>query len=339
MSLVGNPIPPLDHTPHASGAPPGVGLDLDAYDSDWVASRPTIRPRVGVVHTNGGSGEGSYGGAIGWSNAKDDNTHAHYNLNAPWPSKNLATSKRAIGNSTPAAKEREFGVSDASFWTIVVETADRGWKNGGNTDLGDFLYDHDELLARIIAYESIVWDIPIVVPDEWTGTGWLTHTAPFDGVYTIYTAKSCPGTTKKARVLNGDILPRAQEIYEAWTGTGDNDMKVLDEPIRVFDSRGNTGGALPGGTSIPIKLPTALRGTAVSVTVTAIRPAGSTTKNPSGEGYVTVWCKGGRPTASCLNYKNDNVANTTSVKLDGDKFQLFASAPTHIAVDVVGVYA
>lgn len=216
--FINAPVPPLDHIPHAAGAPPGVRLHLDAYDQDWIDQRPWITPRVGVVHTNGGGGEGSYAGAIGWSNGGSSRTHAHYNLNEPTPAKNLPTNRRSIANSTPRAKELEYGVPDSSYWTISIETADRGYNNGGGIDLGDFLHNHDELLARIIAYESIVWGIPIVVPDTWVGTGWLTHTAPFDGVYTLYTGKSCPGTTKKARVLGGDILPRAQHIFNVWTG-------------------------------------------------------------------------------------------------------------------------
>ena len=216
MSLLDQPIPPKPASFTPGGAPPGVHVRLEDYDQSWVASRPTISPRIIVVHTNGGSGEGSYEGAIGWSNGGANRTHAHYNLNHPMPSKNLRSDKRGIGNSTPSSKEQEWGVPDCSFWTLVIETADRGYNHGGGVDLGDFLYDHDELLARIIAYESVVWQIPISIPLTWVGHGVVTHTAPWDGVYTIYTGKSCPGTTKKERVLRGDILPRAQQIKNAW---------------------------------------------------------------------------------------------------------------------------
>lgn len=231
MSLLDLPIPPKPASFHPGGAPPGVGVRLGDYDPGWVAKRPLIKPRVIVVHTNGGGGEGNYAGAIRWSNASDSNTHAHYNLNAPTPSKNLRSDLRGIGNSTPAEKEREWGVPDSSFWSLVIETADRGYRNGGNADLGDFLYDHDELLARIIAYESIVWNIPIKIPVNWVGSGVVTHTAPWDGVYTIYKGKSCPGLTKKERVLRGDILPRAQQIKNAWTRPAPEPEPEKDEPM------------------------------------------------------------------------------------------------------------
>lgn len=215
MTLLDLPIPPKPDKFTPYGAPPGVAVDFDAYGAEWVGSRPTIVPRVQVVHTNGASVEASLQAAYNWSNAKYSNTHAHYNFNAPQVTKNLPTNLRAIANSTPKAMEDAWGVEDSSFWTIAYETADRGSKID-TVDLGDFLYDHDELLARCIAYEAIVWGIPIKVPLHWTKTGVATHTAPWDGVYTIYTGKTCPGTTKKERVLRGDILPRAQQIYNAW---------------------------------------------------------------------------------------------------------------------------
>jgi hypothetical protein len=217
MSLVGNPIPPRPAYFGPDGAPPGIAVDLDAYDPNWVASRPRISPRVGVVHTNGGPGEGTIGGALAVANSGSNTTHPHYNLNAPIPTKHLRTDLRSIANSTPRHIEEQYGEIDCSFWTISYETADRGYDNGGSTDLGDFLYDHDELLARAIAYDSIVHNIPIIVPVVWNAAGFVTHTAPFDGVYTIHKGKSCPGTTKKNRVLHGDILPRAREIRAAWT--------------------------------------------------------------------------------------------------------------------------
>ena len=74
-------------------------------------------------------------------------------------------------------------------------------------------------MARIIAYESIVWDIPIEVPTRFGDPGVVTHTEPFPYPhFTIVSGKTCPGTTKKDRVLRGDILPRARQIRAAWLG-------------------------------------------------------------------------------------------------------------------------
>lgn len=229
MTLLSNPIPHRPRVFLPGDVPAGVHKDIYAYRATWLASRPTIKPRVIVVHTNGGGGEGNYTGAINWSNGGDSRTHAHYNLNAPTPSKSMSTALRSIANSTASSIEQKYGLPDSSFWSISIETADRGYNNGGGVDLGDFLYDHDELLARIIAYESIVWDIPIVVPEKFGDPGVVCHTEPFPYPYfTTVSGKTCPGTTKKDRVLRGDILPRARQIRAAWLGEppteGEEDM-------------------------------------------------------------------------------------------------------------------
>ena len=219
MSLLDSPTPPRPRVFLPDDVPPGVGKDIFAYDASWLAGRPRIRPRVIVVHTNGGGGEGSYKGAVGWANSHPNNTHPHYNLNETTPSKSMSTGLRAIANSTAREIEIKYGVPDSSYWTIAIETADRGYNNGGSVDLGDFLHNHDELLARIIAYESIVWDIPIEVPKNFGDPGVVTHTEPWPYPYfTIVPGKTCPGTTKKDRVLRRDILPRARQIRAAWLG-------------------------------------------------------------------------------------------------------------------------
>ena len=236
MSLTDLPIPPKPDVFSPEGAPPGVAVDLEAYrshiyaDRAWYLERPHITPRVAVVHTNGAYNEGSLASSIYWGNRDKNNTKPHYAVNAPQPTKLVPTDRRAIGNSTPSSMEAEYGVPDSSFWSIVIETADRGTKYG-SVDLGDFLYDHAEIVSRILAYESIVWDFPLEIPDSWIGEGVVTHTAPWDGVYTIYKGKSCPGTTKKQRVLYGDILPRARQIRDAWTGVSAEDpYNPLEDP-------------------------------------------------------------------------------------------------------------
>lgn len=215
MTLLSLPIPPKPDSFTPEGAPPGIAVDLEAY-GDWTYTRPPIIPRLIVVHTNGAGNEGSLSSAVNWSNASPSNTHAHYNINAPTPTKHLSTGLRSIANSTPPSMEKQYGESDVSYWSISIETADRGYNNGGGVDLGDFLYDHAELVARIIAYESIVWDIPIELPSKWNGEGVVPHTGLYPG-YTTVSGKTCPGTTKRERILNGDILPRAQQLRNGWT--------------------------------------------------------------------------------------------------------------------------
>ncbi|MGI9645371.1 MAG: LysM peptidoglycan-binding domain-containing protein [Ilumatobacteraceae bacterium] len=229
MSLVGAPIPakPPAFTP--DGAPPGVGVDLTALDgkggAPWYKGRPKIKPRLTIVHTNGASVEAKVQSQINHGNRGPGNTKPHYAINQPTPLKLVPTDRRAIANSTGADLEKATGEKDCSFWSIAIETADMGGKaakaRGINwpIDCGPFLHDHAELVARIIAYEAIVWNIPLEYPDRWNGSGVATHTDPFAFPhYTIVQGKPCPGDTKKAQV-RGEVLDRAREIHAAWTGT------------------------------------------------------------------------------------------------------------------------
>lgn len=230
MSLVGDPIPPRPATFSAEGAPPGVAVDFAAYrrndgvDGSWYQQRPTIRPTTQVVHTNAAGGEGSTTSKVNWANREKNNTHAHYNVNAPVPTKHCPTDRRGIGNSTSKDTARRAGVKDSSFWSIVIETADMGQRsakaNGIRwpSDCGPFLHDHAEIVARILAYESIVWNIPLDYPSTWTKPGSICHTDPFPFPhFTTADGKTCPGSTKKRQVQQ-DILPRARAIRAAWLG-------------------------------------------------------------------------------------------------------------------------
>ena len=217
MSLLDEPIPPRPAEFSPYGAPPGVTVDLDAFHAfdaagrplraAWWRTRQIIAPRLLLVHTNGARGEGSLASQRNWANADPSNTHPHYCVNAPQPTKFVPSNRKAIGN---------YKVAD---WSIVVETADAGWPTPG--DAGGFLYDHAEIVARIIAYESIVADLlgsamPIEYPDRWDGAGVASHTEPFGYPYwTNVSGKACPGRTKKRQVRD-EIMPRARQIRAAW---------------------------------------------------------------------------------------------------------------------------
>lgn len=316
MSLLGQPIPPLDHEPNPHGAPPGVTVNFGAFLADnggpWWLTRPEIKPRLTIIHTNGASVEASTQSQINWANSgRYSHTHPHYAINAPTPSKFVPSDRRGIGNNSNNKLEALAGeTQDVSFWSLVVETADAGYIAG----IGDFLHDHDELVARIIAYEAIVHDLPISVPDVWNGEGVVTHTAPFDYPhYTNARGKTCPNPIKKARVLTGDILPRAQEIHARWTG----DNMSFFNPIRIVDSRKHTPSTLMVG-QFPVTVPAELATAAgVFVTVTAVDPAES--------GYITLWGSGPRPAGSCLNpsVESGTVANSTTVPLVDGKFMVY----------------
>lgn len=213
--LLDLPIPPKPDRFTPEGAPPGVAVDLFAY-GPWTAGRPKIKPRVAIVHTNAARKEGSLQSQINWANASSSNTHPHYALNAPQPTKLLATDRRAIANSTPKWLEDQDGETDCSYWTIAIESADSGIDN--DPGVSDFLYDHAELCARILAYESVVWGFPLAYPVKWNGTGVACHTEPFPDAYTLYPGKTCPGAKKK-KAVRDEILPRAQQIRAAWLRT------------------------------------------------------------------------------------------------------------------------
>lgn len=241
MSLLDLPIPPRPDTFSPFGAVAGVAIDFDAYEvgPGWPGweGRPKITPRVGVIHTNAASREGSLESQTNWANTPTAsgmlwNTHPHYAFNHPQPTKLLPSNRRGIGNATRSDTEIEntvdpLGRKDASFFSLVIESADAGTIAG----LGEFLYDHAELIAQTMAYETIVAEqlggsMPLDVPDVWFGEGWATHTWPFDadsGAYTIRAGKTCPGGAKKQQ-FRADLLPRARQICEAWTTPEEPDM-------------------------------------------------------------------------------------------------------------------
>lgn len=209
--LLSLPIPPRPAEFTPTGAPPGVAVDLTAFKAfrngeptsdPWWPTRTKISPRLALVHTNGASKEGKLASQANWANSAPANTHPHYSVNAPQPTKFVPTDREGIGNYK------------ASKFSIVIETADAGWPDPGH--LGGFLYDHAEIVARILAYESIVWGFPLGYPTTWDGTGVGCHTEPFGYPnWTNVPGKPCPGETKKRQVRD-EILPRARQIRAAW---------------------------------------------------------------------------------------------------------------------------
>jgi hypothetical protein len=231
MSLYDLPVParPEQFTPE--GAPPGVRVNFEAY-GDWVAGRPIIFPRLIVVHTNGASVESSTDAQIRWGNSAPERTKPHY-LVGDKPVKVVPSNRRAIANATGDDLEQETGERDVSFWSLSIETADMGGnaalREGRRwpTDCGPFLTrpgnqaDDAEIVARILAYESIVHGFPLEVPAEWNGSGAVTHTWPFPYPhYTLVRGKTCPGETKVAQ-FRDEIIPRARKIRAVW----------LNEPV------------------------------------------------------------------------------------------------------------
>lgn len=199
------PPKPRQFAPHL--APEGVEVNLGAFRTaqggNWWANRPVIHPRLTLVHTNGASREGSIEAAINWGNANPaSNTHPHYQVDRWRACKLVPTDRKGIGNHA---------VSD---WSIVIETADEGYPIPGQA--AGFIGSQVETIATILAYESIVWGIPLMYPATWNGAGTASHTEPFGYPHwTNAPGKVCPGRTKKQQVVS-HVIPRARDIVAAW---------------------------------------------------------------------------------------------------------------------------
>ncbi|MFC6707796.1 hypothetical protein [Flexivirga alba] len=105
---------------------------------------------------------------------------------------------------------------------------------------------------------------------------------------------------------------------------------------RALDTRSNV--AVAAGTSV--KVPVLGRAgvpmsgvTAVELDVTAVRPTRA--------GYLTTYPTGPRPTASNVNFVTSRtIANSVTAKVGSDGYvNVYASATTHVVVDVVGYTA
>jgi hypothetical protein len=231
MSLLDRPVRPKPAHFGPDGAPPGIALRLDVYNTlddglPWATVREACNPNTIVGHTNAASVEASVQSSINYgrnTHTRDgrNTTKPHYLLGDK-PAKVLRTDKRAIANSTGSTIEQQFGVRDSSYWSIAVETADMGTTAAAEAgypagDLGPFLYDNADDFAHVIAYESIVWGYPIRVPPTFTAGGVVAHTWPYPYPYfTTKAGKTCPGGTKIA-AIRYEIIPRAIQIRAAWT--------------------------------------------------------------------------------------------------------------------------
>lgn len=190
----------------------------------------TQRPRIILYHTNGGPNRSTLAGQRNWAMASADNTKPHYQVGlepSDGTEKTLASHLRGIGNGTVTSTHSDWGSLSseqraeitehgrAAEFSLVIETLDLGTNNGigGATDY------QGEMVARIFAYESIVWQFPLVEPTEWFGAGCSCHTLP-PGGYPFWTnalGKTCPGDQKK-QDFRAWVLPRAIEIRARWLG-------------------------------------------------------------------------------------------------------------------------
>lgn len=225
MSTLGQPVPP----PPAAFTPDGVpGPTCEFKHVLFTRQKLKAPARIILVHTNAAPGPGDMESAWNWTHAApNENTCPTYQVDRQRSSvgfiarKMLRSDEDAIANCTTS--DAEDGHGDVSEWSLAIETADLG----SNAGLGGFTDEQGEMVATIIAYESIVAPtIPLVTPTEWFGAGVGGHTDPFGyPFWTCFEGKTCPGTQKKAEIREW-ILPRAIEIHAAWT---EGDLASSDE--------------------------------------------------------------------------------------------------------------
>ena len=200
----------------AKFTPEGVPLGVEVNFASYWESRAIIQPRIQLCHTNAANGEGSVESSKRWlESAPGVHTLPHYQVDRSGRAcKFLPTNRKGIANQTVAAHRGSHGT--VQDWSLAYETADTGTLN--DPLISDYTDAQAETLAQILAYESIVHGIPLEMPTEWYGSGTASHTDPFGYPYwTNAIGKTCPGAKKKAQ-LRAWVLPRAREIWSAWTG-------------------------------------------------------------------------------------------------------------------------
>lgn len=228
------PVKPAEFT--AAGVPAGFEVKLVPFADE----RPGMVARAVHFHTNGASVPVSVQSQWNYAVARPhQNTLPTYALGLSSggrtpAAKFLQSNRRAIGSTTVS---KTTTVNGKLVWptltleqqqeilahpnvreqTIVVETADTGYL--ADPRVSPFDPGQIEACATLLAYESIVHGIPLVIQTAWWGPGVASHTDPFGFPYTsIHRGKICPGDRKKEQVRNV-ILPRAREIVAAWKGS------------------------------------------------------------------------------------------------------------------------
>lgn len=184
--------------------PPGIERRLISF---W-QSRPKIKPRLQLVHTNWASGEGTVDAAYNWANQEGSNhTIPHFQVDRSGRGAMLLPlDRKGIANY------------QASEFSIAVETADRGLTADPSPRGSEFTPAQAETVALCLAYAAWGYRIPLNYPATWDGNGTACHTEPFGYPHwTNSAAKACPGELKKSQ-MGTLVLPRARQILAAWTG-------------------------------------------------------------------------------------------------------------------------
>ena len=137
-----------------------------------------------------------------------------------------------------------------------------------------------------------------------------------------WAATRCPGDGVYHQIQTGAFEPVPTPPTPPTPGP-EFDMRLIDPPQRLYDSR-TQGGKLARGETrrIPVG-----QHQAIFVNLTVV--------DPDGNGWVSAWGNGPLPNVSNINYqRNTTIANSAWVPVANGTIQLYASESTHILVDL-----
>ncbi len=166
-----------------------------------------------------------------------------------------------------------------------------------------------------------------------TAAGLLSGTPTTSGTFTFTVSVTdetgCTGTRQYTVVISGNGL----QFYP------------LPQPVRLLETRaGLTGCTMPGAAinaGGTFTLPA--RTNCAGIPINAQAVTGNVTVVPTGGGFLTLYPSSAtQPTVSNSNFGPDEITNnvfTVGLGAADGAFRIFASATTHVIVDVTGYYA
>lgn len=126
---------------------------------------------------------------------------------------------------------------------------------------------------------------------------------------------NCPGSGIYNQIVDGVFEPGE-----------DVEMRIIDPPIRVYDSRLQNGKFAAGET----RKVSVGQNKAAFVNVTVVEPAGW--------GFLTLFGSGPVPDVSNVNYEDQTICNSSWVPVGADgTISVFSYAECHVLVDVQAV--
>lgn len=185
--------------------------------------------------------------------------------------------------------------------------------------------NHGYALALDVAEENDQDTSPDPITEVFVG--WLCLNAPKFGIYASLASEKWHW-----QYVRGDDIPQAVLDYENSNDPGEEDMDLIPREQRLFDSRPQTaytGSPLAKNQVLELSVPdfNGAKAAIVNITATQTQAAG--------------WLSKKLPT-SCLNWSGsfENICNEVTVFLspDGEFVIINGPSPTHIVVDLVGLW-